>query len=324
MERRIFQKIKKELPEIKTNVSLKDYTTFKIGGPAKYFLVARNKKDLIKAVQVFKKLKLPLFILGKGSNILVSDDGYNGLVIKIKNEKLKIKDNVIYAEAGALLGQLAKSALENNLTGLEWVINIPGTVGGAIRGNAGAFGSSIEDIVREIEVYDIKDKKLKTIKSKDCRFDYRESIFKRKPNLIILSAIFQLKKSNKKEIKKKIKEYLNLRKEIQPLNFPSAGSIFKNQKLKIKKQKLLKKSPELKEFNKKGQIPAAWLIERCGLKGKRVGGVKVSEIHANFIVNLGKGQAKDVMKLIKLIKTKVKNKFNLELEEEIQIISPKL
>ena len=158
------------------------------------------------------------------------------------------------------------------------------------------------------------------LKNRDCKFGYRDSIFKRNQNSIILSAVLQLKRGKRTEIKRKIQEYLDYRIKTQPLNFPSAGSIFKNQKSKIKNQNLLKKFPELNEFNKKGEIPAGYLIEKCGLKGKRIGGAKISEKHANFILNFKNAKAKDIFKLIKLIKQKVKKKFKIDLEEEIQYL----
>jgi len=291
-------KIEEHLLTIQKNVYLKNYTTFKIGGPAKYFFEAKTKEDLIKGIEVAKKREMPFFILGGGSNLLVSDRGYKGLIIKIQMTKSKYQNTKISAEVGLPLRQLLWQTLKNNLAGLEWAVGIPGTVGGAIRGNAGAFGGSVADVVKSVGVYDVKNRKLKILKNKDCKFDYRESIFKKKPNLIILSAELQLKKGDKKKIKEKMKEYLDYRKETQPLSFPSAGSIFKNPP----------------------GFSAGELIEKCGLKGKKSGNVKVSEKHANFIVNLGNGKAKEVIKLIKLIKQKVKNKWNIELEEEIQYL----
>jgi len=309
-------RIEKLLPGIKKNVSLKNYTTFKIGGLAKYFFVAKNKTELIEAIKTAKKLnpspfpkgdrvKLPFFILGGGSNLLVSDAGFNGLVIKIKNKKLKIKNTnkklkIIEVESGVLLNQVVDLALQNNLTGLEWAVGIPGTVGGAVWGNAGAFNKSMKDVVKSVEALEVKNEKckVKNFKNRDCRFGYRDSIFKHNKNLIILSAVLQLKKGKKKEIENKVKENLNYRKERQPLNFPSAGSIFKNPP----------------------GFFAGELVERCGLKGKKIGNVKISEIHSNFIVNLGRGTAKDVMRLIKIIKNKVKKKFGVVLEEEIQYL----
>ena len=257
--------------KFRKNVPLKNYTTFKIGGPAKYFFEAKRKEELIEAIKLAKKLELPFFILGGGSNLLVSDKGFDGLVIKF--------------------GQPLSSYVSK---GLEWAVGIPGTVQGAVYSNAGAFKKSMKDVVKEVEVFDTKTGKVKIFKNKNCQFGYRDSIFKHKKKLIILSAKLKTKKSNPK----KIKQYLDYRKKTQPLNLPSAGSIFKN--------------PPAKS--------AGELIEKCGLKGKRIGNVKISEKHANFIVNLGNGKAKDVKKLIKLAKQKVKSKFGVTLKEEIVVL----
>jgi len=357
--------IKKELPGVKGNVLLKDYTTFKIGGKAKYFFVAKNKEDLIKAISVAKKfhpvrdyrdnkkaqrkqisngVKLPFFVLGGGSNLLVSDKGCNGLVIKVKSQKSKVKKNQIFCEAGVPLARLVQISIKKNLTGLEWGVGIPGTVGGAIAGNAGAFKKSIGDSVIKVEVYDPKDNKIKIFKKINCKFGYRDSVFKEKKNqstkqsfvlgrahkimcsdLVILSAIIQLKKGKKSEIKRKIKEFLDYRQETQPLNFPSAGSVFKNVKFanlhKFTSNIANKKIREIcGKFGDIREIPAGWLIERCNLKGKKIGKAKISEKHANFILNLGGAKARDIKKLINLIKKKVKEKFGITLEEEIQYL----
>jgi len=293
---------------VQKNISLKNYTTFRIGGSANYFFIAKTKKDIMEAIKMAKQLNLLFFVLGSGSNLLVSDEGFDGLVIKIKNQKLKNpclpagkknqKSKIIDAEAGVFLNQIVILALKNNLSGLEWAAGIPGTVGGAIYGNAGAFGKSIGDSIEEVEIFDTKDLEIKTFKNKDCKFGYRDSIFKNKKNLIILSVILQLKKGNEKVIQEKMKKYLEHRRETQPLNYPSAGSIFKNPK----------------------GLFTAEFIEKCGLKDKRIGDVKISEKHANFIINLGQGKANDVIKLIKLIKKRVKEKFDIVLQEEIQFL----
>ncbi len=254
---------------IQKNVPLKKYTTFQIGGRAKYFFVAKNKDDAIRAVLWAEKNKIPFFILGGGSNLLVADRGYKGLVIRTG------KSLSLYVSKG-----------------LEWAVGIPGTIEGAVYGNAGSFKKSMKDIVERVEVFNTETKKITIFKNKDCKFAYRESIFKRNKNLIILSVKIKLKKSSPR----KIKEYANYKKETQPLNFPSAGSVFKNPK---------------------GYF-AGELIEKCGLKGKKIGNAKISEKHANFIVNLGNARAEDVIKLINLVKKSVKNKFGKNLEEEIQ------
>ena len=293
------------------NVSLKNYTTFKIGGPAKYFFAAKTKGDLIEAVSVAKKLRLPFFILGGGSNLLISDDGFKELVIKIENLKLKIENSKLIVDAGVSLSKLVDISTKRGLTGLEWAVGIPGTVGGAVFGNAGAFQKSMKNVVKKVEVFDTKELRIENYGLRDCRFGYKDSVFKRNKNLIILSVALKLKKGKKSEIKKKIKEYLNYRKETQPLNYPSAGSVFKNP------------SPSqvfLKKFGRASGFSAGELIQKCGLKGKKIGQVQISEKHANFIVNLGNARAKDVKKLINLAKKEVKKKFKINLEEEIQFL----
>jgi len=312
--------IEKLLPEVQKNILLKKCTTFKIGGPAKYFFTAKTKKDLVKAIKAAKRFKLPFFVLGKGSNVLFSDKGYSGLVVKIENCKLKIENCKLYTEAGAELEDLVNYSARASLAGLEWAAGVPGTIGGAVYGNTQAFGMKIADIVKSIEVFDVKSLKIKNLSKKQCRFFTKNSIFKKDKNLIILSAILKLGKGNKKEIQKKVKEHLNYRKKNHPLSFPSAGSVFLNKEIRVKNKKLLKEFPELKEFDKWGTIPSAYLIEKCGLKGKKIGAAKISEKQANFIVNLGKAKAEDVKALIKLAKQKVKKKFGVSLEEEIQLI----
>lgn len=302
----------------KRNILLSDFTTFKTGGKANYFTVVSNKGELIKAIKFAKELKLPFFILGKGSNVLFLDSGYEGLVIQMKMDKCKIKNPDIYSDSGVKLISLAKKAVQNSLTGLEWAGGIPGSVGGAIYMNAAAFGSSISDIISEIEVLDIKNFKIKKLSKKDYKSNYKDTIFIHNKNLLIVSAVFQLKKGNKEEIAKKTRDYINYRNTRHPMNFPSAGSVFKNVKLAEVKKETIKKFPEIKQFRE--FIPAAFLIEACGLKGKKINGAKISEKHANFIVNFNKAKTSDIIKLTEQAKKAVKNKFSIELEEEIRVI----
>ncbi len=304
--------IDKLLPGVKKNIFLRDYTTFRIGGRARYFFIAKTKSELISAVIAAKRTKLPFFILGGGSNLLVVDEGYKGLVIKIQNSKFKILNSKIYTEAGAPLSLIVNASVNKSLTGLEWAAGIPGTVGGAVFGNAGWPNNkkNISSVIESVEVLETKPKlKIKNYsaegdipsvaryKLKDCKFGYRDSIFKRRKNLVILSVFLKLKKGKKEKIKKEISEIFKKRKEKIPIDF-SAGSVFKNPT----------------------GFSAGQLIEKCGLKGEKIGNVKISKKHANFIINLGKGKAKDVKKLINLIKKKVKNKFKINLKEEIQIL----
>lgn len=310
------------------NILLKNYTTFKIGGPAKYFFVAKKESDLIYAIKWAKGKKLPTLVLGGGSNLLVSDKGFNGLIIKIQNTKYKIQKTNIYAEAGTPLSQLVNASVKYGLSGLEWAVGIPGTIGGAIYGNAGwpSNKKNISSIVESVKILKVLSFKLQVIsyEREDCQFDYRQSIFKKNKNLIILSISLKLKKGNKKKIKKETSRILKSRREKIPAGF-SAGSVFKN--FTPYRPALSKKGgggagpkelEELKKFKENGIIPAGWLIEKCGLKGKTIGNAKISEKHANFIINLGNAKSKDVKKLINLAKNKVKNKFGVSLEEEIQ------
>lgn len=306
---------------MKKNISLKEYTTFKIGGRAKYFISLSSNEKIEEAIKEIKKLNLPFFVLGGGSNVLISDKGYRGVVLKIDSKKIEIKKNKIKIDSGVLLVDLVKKAAEKSLTGLEWAFKIPGTVGGAIYGNAAAFGFSIKDNLENVTAFDFKKIKTIDIPLSKCGFQNKESIFKKNKNLIILSATFKLKKGNKKKIERKMKEYEEFRKKGHPLNMPSAGCTFKNYEGKIKDKKIIEKFKEIKEFNKKGMIPVSYLIDKSNLKGKKIGGAQVSEKHANFIVNFKKAKQNDVLNLVKLIKKEVYKKFKIKIEEEIQKIT---
>ena len=306
---------KRLLPNLKQNILLKNYTTFKIGGPAKYFYIAKTKDDLIKAIKLAKEYALPFFILGGGSKLLVADEGYKGLIINFQlahcshTAIFNFQNSKIYVEAGMKLSDLIRLCLEKSLTGLEWAAGIPkATIGGAIRGNAGAFGQAMADMVVKVGVFDCLTLKVKQFNNSECKFDYRNSIFKQNPNLVILSAELKLKKDDKEKIKQEIKKVFDYRRSHHPMNFPSAGSIFENPRLR-------------QGFG--GQVKsqsAGSLIEQCGLKGKQIGKAQISEKHANFIINLGGAEASDVIQLIELAKQKVKQKFKVELKEEVQYL----
>jgi UDP-N-acetylmuramate dehydrogenase len=285
---------------------------------AKYFFTAKNEEEIKKAVSAAEELNLKYFILGGGSNILISDKGFNGLVVKLQSISYKLQGKTIYAEAGVSLGKLVEFSIENNLTGMEWAIGIPGTLGGAVRGNAGAFGKSMADIIQEVTALN---KKLQVIsyKLQVLKYDYRDSIFKRNKD-IILSAILKLEVDNSEISRKKIQEYLQKRKSVQPLEYPSVGSVFKNILFSEISPEAFKKCPKIEQFRQSGKIPAGWLIENAGLKGKKIRGVQISEKHSNFIINIGNASAEDVVILISLIKQKVRNKFSLQLMEEIEYV----
>ena len=266
------------------NISLKDKNSFHIGGIAKYYAFVASKEELLEAFSFAKESKLPIFIIGEGSNVLVSDNGFKGVVIKL--ELNQINDSSV--GAGVPLRNLVLEAKTLNLGGLEWAVGIPGTVGGAVFGNAGAFKHSISEVIEEVEVFDGEE--IKILKNSECGFGYRESIFKNNPNYIILGIKIRLNGGFDLEI---MQDCFNKRNN--PKGY-SIGSIFKN--------------PE--------GYSAGKLIESCGLKGKQIGGAIISKEHANWIINIGKASSDDVEKLISLMKTEVKKKFNIDLIEEIR------
>ncbi len=323
-------KIKEILPGVEENIPLANHTTYKIGGPAKYFFIAKTENQLINALAVARKINIPIFILGGGSNVLVSDKGFNGLVVQIKISHIEIgKSGVIKAGAGVVLNNLVHLTTNEGLSGLEWAAGIPGiTLGGAIYGHAQAFGAKISDLIEKVLVVDIKNLEIKELSKEQCKFSLKNSIFKKNKNLVIVSAILKLQKKNVSEIKDKIKEFLNYRKTNHPLNFPSAGSVFVNPEAKIKNKKLLLEFPELKEYNDSGVLRAGYLIAKAGLAGKKIGDAQISEKHCNFIINLGgrpgvpsgSHPAEDVLSLINLIKNKVNKKFGIKLEPEVQFV----
>ena len=282
---------------LKENVLLSEYSTFRIGGIARYLIEVDNAEDLKKVIQKALELNWQFIVIGGGSNILFSSKGYNGLVIVFKsNNTFSINDNLIEVDASVSLNYLINKL--NNYTGLEWAVGIPGTVAGAINGNAGAFGGEMSELIKQVKVLEIKDNQIieKDFSKEDCKFSYRNSIFKNNPNLIIVSAILELKKDSEENVKQKIKSNLSKRISKQPKGF-SIGSIFKNGE----------------------DFSAGELIEKAGLKGLQIGDAKISDEHANFIINLGKATSDDVLELIKIIKKEVKEKFSIDLEEEIKI-----
>lgn len=301
------------------NVLLKKYTTFKIGGPAKYFFIAKTKEDFIWAVKSAKKMKLPIFILSGGSNLIVSDKGYKGAVIKLSNTNLKFNGSKIYVSAGVSLNWLVYFALNKELSGLEWAAGIPGQVGGAVFGNAGAFGKSLKETIVEVEAINLKSSKIKKFSQKECNFGYRTSFFKNNSGWVVLSCELKLKPGSKKKIKSKMQEYIDYRYSRHPKQ-PSAGSVFKNINIKTLNPDFFQRFPDAKKFVKEGILPVAYLIYQCGLKGEKINQAQISELHPNFIINLGGARAEDVLGLIKLVKKKIKAKFDVVLEEEVRFL----
>lgn len=289
----------KELEEIlgkeniKYNEPMSRHTTFKVGGPADIFAIVDTKEKLQKILNFNKRIT----VIGNGSNILVRDSGIRGIVVKYIAKDYKINGNLVTASSGISNAMLAQFLLEQELTGFEFAAGIPGTLGGALVMNAGAYGREIKDVIIETECINIKTNQIIKMKQKDLKFGYRESIFTN-IDCVILNATLKLEKGSKELIQAKMQEYAKKRKESQPLQIPNAGSSFKRGN---------------------GFITAK-LIDEAGLKGYSIGGAEVSSKHAGFIVNTGNATAKDIIDLIEYIKSKVYEKFKKEIEPEIKII----
>lgn len=305
---------------IRQNVPLAQFTTFRIGGMAKFFCEIKNEEEIGEALNYAKENDLKVFILGGGSNLLISDDGFDGLVIRMQNMACQVLNERIECGAGINLSEVVSLAIKESLAGLEWAAGIPGTIGGAIRGNVGAHGGEIANNIELVKVMEVGGE-IKEYKKENCEFGYRSSIFKEKGDLIIISVILRLEKGQEEEIKKKVKEIIEKRsKSIHPNpKESSSGSFFKNPK--VDDGKLIARFE--KETGQKtcdSKIPAGWLIDEVGLRGKKIGQVMISHEHANFLVNLGGAKAQDVVILASFIKMKVRDELGVELKEEVQYV----
>lgn len=305
---------------MQSNILLKDHSNYKIGGPAKFFVEILKKEDLSVSFNEFNKV----FILGGGTNILFDDLGFDGLVIKnsIKKNELQEKNGELFLSLGAgeQVSDILNFCIDNSLSGLEWAGGLPGTIGGAVRGNAGAFKGEIKDNVYEVESINLKSKEKIKRKNKECNFGYRWSVYKENPNEFITTVILKLAKGEPKDIQKSINEKIEYRNLKHPMEYPNIGSTFKN----IPVEKISEKQKEeFKDFIKDDPFPVVLttkLLALADLKGKKVGGAQISEKHPNFIVNLGNAKSSDVAALINLAKKAVKDKWSLDLEEEITYV----
>lgn len=290
---------KLNLEKIEKDISLSTLTTYKTGGIAKLVVYPNNINNLKQMLKLIHKYNIKYFILGKGSNTLFSDKEFNGVIIKLdKLNNFKIKQTEIYVESGMILSELVQASVKNELTGLEFAIGIPGTIGGAIYMNAGAYGNNMSNIVKSVIVLNEKFQ-IKEIPLEKLKFDYRYSIFQANKNLICVAANIKLEHGNHDEIASKIKENLLKRKNSQPLEYPSAGSVFRNP-----------------EGNYAGKI-----IEELGLKGKNIGGAEISTKHANFIINKNNASSSDILNLIKLVQKEIKDKYKIDLKLEQQLVN---
>lgn len=328
---------------VKEHIQLAPYTYMKIGGPARFFIEAHTSDEIREALQWAAEHDVSYVVLGAGSNILVSDKGFDGLVIRTCGAEYYFYGDSVYADAGVSMAQLASASLQQNLSGFEWAAGIPGTIGGSVYGNAGCFGGEMKQVLECVRVLKCKmqslpagrqGEKYKVVEfqNTDCGFDYRESIFKKQKNLIILGATLKLKRVSDAEKKEKQTWLQNMARERvaeQAIGERTMGSTFKGIRLTEKLLRTLqsydarfrKAERACWVFeNRAGVVSAGFFIERAGLKGTCIGGVSVSQKHANFFVNNGTATAEHVITLIACVKERVHRMFGIMLEEEIQYI----
>ena len=287
-----------EEESIKIDEPMKKHISFKVGGPADFLVKPKTEEELSQVIKFVKEEKIPFIVIGNGSNLLVKDGGIRGIVIELSDNfnNYEIKGNIIKAQSGALLSILGRNALKNSLTGFEFAAGIPGTLGGALAMNAGAYGGEMKQVVKSVRLIDT-DGNIFELSNEEMKFEYRRSILTTS-DYIVLSAVIELQPGNTDEIKETMLDYANRRSTKQPLNFPSAGSTFKR--------------PE-------GHF-AGKLIDDCGLRGLSLRGAQVSDKHCGFVINTGEASAKDILDLIFIVKSTVNAKFGIILEEEVKIL----
>ena len=291
-------------PNLEFARELAPFTSYRTGGRAKYFVLATTPGDVIKSIQAARRLDIPFFLLGGGTNILVADSGFDGVVIKIEISGLyRLSETEVKSGAGESLMALVTFAMENSMSGLEFAAGIWGTVGGAIYGNAGAFGGEIGSVVKSILLVD-REGETRAVPPEYCKFDYRDSHLKRSQE-VILEATFELQPGDRVEIQKKVEDILAARDGKHPNDGKSAGCFFKN-------------IPDATQPH--GKLAAGKLLDEAGVKGLSVGGARVFEKHANIIVNTGSATSKDIRELADMMKKMVREKFGITLEEEVMQI----
>jgi UDP-N-acetylmuramate dehydrogenase len=311
-----------QLENLKQNEPLKNHTSLKIGGPAKWFYETKNIADFVKAVKLARELKINYFILGGGTNILINDQGIDGLVIKNSCDEIRLTGNKITTASGTKLAKVTDAAINAGLSGLEKIGNIPGTIGGAVWGNAGAYGVAIGDFVTRAKIL-TANSEIKEVDNNYFKFSYRDSILKHNQDLLLEVELEFKQKGNPDEMKKIRKEELDSRIKKQPQGIGTAGCFFKN--LIVTEDQIEDNPVLLKHWQERDRkdIAAGFLIDQAGLKGFKVGDAMVSDVHTNFLVNTGNATACDMLELIETVNKQVFDKFGLKLEREVYLINQK-
>ncbi len=305
--------------QIKQDVSLKELSNLRVGGKAKFFSQVRDVEELDAVLDRAKRERWLILVLAAGTNLIFPDDGFNGLVIKVAISGFEINGERLTAGAAASMQELVDVSINAGLAGLEWAGGLPGTFGGAIRGNAGAFRGEIKDCVESVTSIEQSSGRKITRQNDDCIFGYRDSIFKRKKEVIV-SATVKLMHGNRAELRTIADSRIEFRRQRHPLEYPNVGSIFKNTPLDRVPDNWL---PHFHDFIKTDPfpiVPSGKIIEDSGLKGYRIGDAQVSQKHANYIVNLGEATSVEVVGLIKHIQKTVQDRFQINLEIEPEIV----
>lgn len=310
------------LAAFREHESLAKHVNIRIGGPARFFVEVKSEQDVLDAVRLARQYDVAYFVLGGGSNTLVADEGWNGLVIKMTNRALVIDGARVVADAGVISALVARKCAEAGLRGFTWAISLPGTMGGAVRGNAGCFGGEMKDTVTSVRV--IRDDRIEEIMASDLRFSYRNSVFKDVDHArdVIFSVTMELLPGSSQEELALLDKNLASRKSSQPLGSSSAGCMFKNFAF-TDEEKIVKITSETDipfSMLASKRIAAGWIIEQLGLKGLQVGDAQVSDVHGNFLLNKGHATAHDIAALIRHIKARAYEAYGIELEEEVQFL----
>jgi UDP-N-acetylmuramate dehydrogenase len=303
---------------IQENVPLSELTTFKIGGSARYFVAVENEEDVRAAVLWARGKSIPIVVLSGGSNVLISDDGIDALVLYVTSRVNVFEGSRLIADAGCSLLEMIKKASMLGLGGWESLAGIPGSIGGAIRGNAGAFGTEIKDVLESVLAFNTSTFTTETFLNEQCDFSYRHSFFKDNPDWIILRVTVKLQRVEAEKSLSRINDTIIERERRHLQNVQAAGSFFTNPKAPDVIQAMFEQ--DKKTQSREGRVPAGWLIEKVGMKGAKVGGAIASEQHPNYLVNTGNATAKDVLELARQIKEAVKTRFSITLEEEAAVV----
>lgn len=303
---------------LQTDVPVKNYTTLEIGGPAAGFIEIENTEELISIIKAANNSGLPYLVIGEGSNLLVSDEPLDLVIIKNHSRGIRLDDKLVIAQSGSTLQSLVDFTVQHGLSGMQKLTGIPGTLGGAIFGNAGAYGQTVSDFLEEVTCFDPKSSEKLTLNKNECSFSYRDSGFKRTCR-IILEARFCLPPGNPDDLKTKSGEILKLRLDKYRPGIKCPGSFFKNIfASELTAEALAKIPPEKIVY---GKIPSGYLLEAVGARGMRRGNIEVAPFHGNVIMNLGGGTARDFWRVAREVFDRVRLKFNLELEPEVQMIN---